>query len=95
MTPTNLVKVIPTRTELPISLRALFALIYFFPVCAIKFMAIWLQNSTPNPKLVTRFTTKTALCSIGKLPNTSLRTHMDPINSKNTKNTHRVIKTDI
>jgi hypothetical protein len=24
-----------------------------------------------------------------------LRTHMDPINSKNTKNTHRVIKTDI
>lgn len=95
ITPTNLVNVIPTRTELPISLRALYALISLLPDYDIKFIAIWLQNSTPNPKLVTKFTTNTALCSIGYPPNTSLRIHILAINSKKTRNTHNVINNEI
>jgi len=65
ITPMNLVEAIPTRTELPISYKAFLALVSLSPVCLIKFMPMWLQNSTPNPRLVTRFTTKTAFISIG------------------------------
>ena len=65
MTPMNLVDAIPTRTELPISCRAFLALVSLSPVYLMKFIPMWLQNSTPKPRLVTRLTTKTAFISIG------------------------------
>lgn len=65
ITPINLVEAIPTSTELPISVKAFFALVSLSPGYLIKFIPIWLQNSTPKPKLVTKLTTNTAFISIG------------------------------
>lgn len=65
MTPMNLVVAIPTRTVEPISDRAFFALSSRVPAYLMKFIPIWLQNSTPNPRLVTKFTTNTAFYSTG------------------------------
>jgi hypothetical protein len=65
MTPMNLVDAIPTRTELPISLKAFLALTALVPFYLMKLIATWLQNSTPNPKLVIKLTTKTAFISMG------------------------------
>lgn len=59
-TPINLVDAIPTSTELPISASALIALVYLSPACLMKFIPIWLQNSTPKPREVIRLTTNTA-----------------------------------
>ena len=60
ITPINLVDAIPTSTELPMSARALIALVCLSPGYLMKFMPMWLQNSTPKPRLVTKLTTKTA-----------------------------------
>ena len=60
-TPMNFVDAIPTNTEEPISPRALLALASLVPGCFRKFMPTWLQNSTPKPNEVIRFTTKMAL----------------------------------
>jgi hypothetical protein len=62
ITPINLVVDMPTNTELPIWLRAFLALSSLVPLYFMKFIPIWLQNSTPKPKEVTKFTTNTALC---------------------------------
>ena len=65
ITPRNLVLAIPTTTELPMLFIAFMDLSYRVPLYLKKFIPIWLQNSTPNPSDVTRFTTKTAFISIG------------------------------
>ena len=91
----NFVVAIPTSTDEPISARAFLALSSLVPLCLMKFMPMWLQNSTPNPRLVTRLTTNTAFCSTGYPPKTILSSHIIPINSKKTRNTHAVIKTEI
>ena len=91
ITPMNLVDAIPTKIELPNSDRAFLALISLVPNCLMKFIPIWLQNSTPNPRLVTKFTTNTAFISTGNPPTTSFSIHMHPINSKKTKKTQRPI----
>ena len=91
----NLVVAIPTKTELPISDRANLALCSFVPVCLMKHIPIWLQNSTPNPRDVTKFTTKIAFCSIGYPPMISLSNHMKPMSSKKTKNTQNEMNMEI
>lgn len=65
ITPMNLVDAIPTKTELPISANAFLALYSLVPFYLMKLMPTWLQNSTPNPRLVIRFTTNTAFISMG------------------------------
>lgn len=87
--PKSFVLAIPTTTELPILFIAFIALSYRVPLCLRKFIPIWLQNSTPKPSDVIKLTTKTAFISIGYPPITILSIHIQPINSKNTKNTHR------
>ena len=60
-----------------------------------KFMPMWLQNSTPKPKLVIRLTTKTAFISAGYPPMTTLNIHMIPISSKKTKKTQKAMIKEI
>lgn len=90
-TPSSLVEAIPVTTELPIAFMAFMARSFLVPRCLRKFIPIWLQNSTPNPRLVMRLTTKTAFISIGYPPRTILSIHMHPISSKKTKKTQRAI----
>jgi hypothetical protein len=95
ITPINLVLAIPTRTEEPISDRALLLLVSLEPIYLMKFIPIWLQNSTPKPSEDTKLTTNTAFCSIGNPYKTIFSIHMHPISSKKTKKTQRVIRAAI
>ena len=61
MTPINLVRVIPLKTELPISTRALLALSLCVPVERRKARVMWTQNSTLIPIAMTKFTTLSEL----------------------------------
>ena len=79
----------PTTTELPMLFMALIARYSFVPVWRIKFMAIWLQNSTPKPIEVTKLTTRTAFISIGYPPITTLNIQQSPISSKKVKKTQK------
>ena len=95
ITPMNLVKVIPTSTELPISPSAFLALSSLVPVYFMKFIAMWLQNSTPKPKLVTRLTTRIPFISISKPPQMIFSIHIVPMSSKKTRNTLKTMNTEI
>ena len=65
MIPRNFVVAIPINTEAPISLRAFLALSILVPFCLMKLIPMWLQNSTPKPRLVIKLITKTPFHSMG------------------------------
>ncbi len=89
MIPRNLVEAIPTTTELPMLFIAFMARSSLLPVYLMKFIPMWLQNSTPKPIDVTRLTTKTAFISIGYPPITMLNIQQTPISWKKTIKTQK------
>ena len=68
------------------------ALSWRVPFYRMKFIPIWLQNSTPKPRLVTRLTTSTALISSGYPPTTTFSIQQIPMSSKKVKNTESPTK---